>query len=356
MNDLDDLIERFFGIWSVCPCMLVDFEDNPTVQSVQGVKPPAMSPTAETYLKTQQVALALGLSPSTVKRLVDAGHLRAARTEGKHRLIPVDEVERYARQRGLAVSLDERELRSGVEALAARRREAAASLTPPGTAQVELLIQALRRGRSGEARDLIVNTFEQSGPVLLADELIRPVMTQMGHDWEVQGIDIFQEHRATRLVKMALFELLHREQEETDEAAVLAIGAAPEGDPYMIPGLLCELTLRWLGWDVMNLGVNLPLSSLAKAVRAHRPRLVWLSVSHLENRDQFLRDYPAFFEAATACGTAVILGGQALGPDLRPRLVAASFGERMTHLAEFARLLSRPDAAAQDRSPRDRES
>ena len=37
---------------------------------------------------------------------------------------------------------------------------------------------------------------------------------------------------------------------------------------------------------------------------------------------------------------AVILGGRALGADLRARLDYASFGERMAHLAEFARGLS----------------
>ena len=36
-------------------------------------------------------------------------------------------------------------------------------------------------------------------------------------------------------------------------------------------------------------------------------------------------------------GAAVILGGRAFDPELRSRLMYASFGDRMAHLAEFAR-------------------
>src|SRR3954452_3511037 len=55
---------------------------------------------AEPYLKTQRVAQALGISVSTVKRWVDSGMIRAARTVGKHRLIPFSEALRLAREQG----------------------------------------------------------------------------------------------------------------------------------------------------------------------------------------------------------------------------------------------------------------
>ena len=54
-----------------------------------------------THLKTQQVARALGVSVSTIKRWVDTGELGATRTVGKHRLIPVAEAVQFARDRGL---------------------------------------------------------------------------------------------------------------------------------------------------------------------------------------------------------------------------------------------------------------
>jgi hypothetical protein len=53
-----------------------------------------------------------------------------------------------------------------------------------------------------------------------------------------------------------------------------------------------------------------------------------------------VREYRFFQDSAAAVGAAVIGGGQALGPELRSKLVFAGHGDRMAHLAEFARLLS----------------
>ena len=104
----------------------------------------------------------------------------------------------------------------------------------------------------------------------------------------------------------------------------------------MISLLLGELLLIEQGWNVRNLGVNLPLPSLANATRLYRPSVIFLSVNFLKDEDVFVREYHSFHKVAAASGTAVILGGQALTPALRSRLVYASFGDRMAHLEEFA--------------------
>ena len=120
----------------------------------------------------------------------------------------------------------------------------------------------------------------------------------------------------------------------------MALGATTEGDPYVLSLLLGELVVREMGWDVRNLGVNLPFGSLANATRSYRPRLIFLSINYLEDEETFLREYLSFYRVAAQANTAVIVGGQALSPDLRSKLVYASFGDRMVHLAEFARCIS----------------
>ncbi len=102
-----------------------------------------------------------------------------------------------------------------------------------------------------------------------------------------------------------------------------------------MPGLLGELVLRELGWDVRNLGVNLPMVSLVGAIREYRPRIVFLTVNYLVDPDRFVREYVPVHEAALTVGGTVILGGRALGPELRSRLARASYGERMVHLADL---------------------
>ncbi len=287
--------------------------------------------------KTQQVARALGLSVSTVKRLVDSGEIRAARTSGKHRLIEPAEARRYALERDLPFATPE---------------------TPdPGRHEedVEALGQALRRGRSEESRALILAAYRAGGSAAaLADRWIGPVMAVIGHEWESGGVDVYQEHRATRIVEASLIDLIgrvrggRRGDPRTQPALPLAIGAGPEGDPYTVAGLLCELALLEQGWDVMNLGPNLPMASLAKAVLAHQPRLVWITASHLSDPGRFAREYASFRAAASKAGAAVVLGGRAIGPEL----AADGVGGRVSDLADFARGLLARGPSHQGPTPR----
>jgi excisionase family DNA binding protein len=289
---------------------------------------------AEPYLKTQRVAKALGVSVSTVKRWVDSGMIRAARTVGKHRLIPFSEALRLAREQGFPEA--NLEVLTGLETRGPEVGPEAA---------VALLEKMLRECRAGDAKTFIHSLYNSGwDAVSLTDELVRPVMERIGRGWMVGSLDVYQEHEATQIVASALRDLVDRISRE-ERPGPLALGATTEGDPYVLAGLLGELVLRELGWQVRNLGVNLPLRSLAHATVHHRPRLVFVSVSYLKDEDQFVREYRSFYESAAEVGAAVIVGGQALGPDLRSRLIFASHGDRMAHLAEFARRLSPPEEA-----------
>lgn len=305
-----------------------------------------MAPSRTVLLKSSEVAALLGLSVSTVKRVADLGQLPVARTSrGKHRLFDPEAVLHYARVQGLPTAPIEAVVaeRSGrVTPQPVRGLETSHRVVEPE--RVDQFERALRRGRQDEAKAVAVRTYEECGGALpLGDELVRPAMERLGDAWSVDELDVFQEHRATRMVEHLLIDLNWRIQQLNSRRTgtrPLAIGASPEDDPYTLPGLLCEMVLREQGWDVMNLGPNLPLKSLGRAVDAHHPRLLWLSVSHLEDPGTFVADYGRFYAAAVRHDVAVILGGKALVPALRPQLRCSAFGERLSHLAEFARFVA----------------
>jgi excisionase family DNA binding protein len=280
----------------------------------------------ERWLRTRQVALALGVSVSTIKRWVDAGLLRARRTVGKHRLIAQSDAREFARKQGLEWAYRDDSEREG------RVRDR--------------LFAALREGRAPEARTLIEAIHAAHGAAALADEWVRPVMEQVGHGWSDGALDVYHEHQATQIIARAVAALIEREAARSAGAGLLALGATVAGDPYTLSLLLGELLLRESGWDVRSLGPDLPLDSLAKAVDGQRPALVFLSVNHLTDPNQFVNEYWPVHETAGRTGAAVFLGGPALTPDLRARLVCAGFGDRMVHLAEFARRLSHRTAAS----------
>jgi MerR family transcriptional regulator, light-induced transcriptional regulator len=281
----------------------------------------------ETYLKTQQLADALGVSTSSVKRWVDLGAIQATKTTGKHRLVSLSSALKFAR--------DGKYPTDSLLALYAH----------PTIAEIDHrvvagLCEALKAGDARRASAIVSSAFlADRDAVALADQLIRPVMERIGHNWMVGAWDVYQEHQATQIIAGSLVELIRRASRDDAPGRPLAIGAAPEGDIYTLPILLGELVLREGGWDVRNLGNDLPFRSLASAIRAYRPKLAFLSASSIADQSRFLQEYSYFYEAATQVGAAIIVGGRALDADLRSRLVYASYGERMAHLAEFARQL-----------------
>ena len=203
------------------------------------------------------------------------------------------------------------------------------------------LCQLLKDGKGPQARLLIQSVYNSGcGAVALADQVIRPVMTRIGHAWMAGMLDIYQEHQASHIVASSLMELIERVSREQPASGPVALGATTEGDPYVLSSLLGELALREMGWEVRNLGVNLPLRSLANATLQYRPKLIFLSINYLRDPDISSASIMSFYETAARCGAAVIVGGQALGPELRSRLVYTAFGDRMIILAEFARQLA----------------
>lgn len=288
-------------------------------------------PAPPRYLSTAQAAAALRVGVSTIKRWVDEGVLPAHRTAGGHRKLLHSEVLALAREGKLGnvdlgpLLLDTRSKRRGPLKVAELTAELQRAITE-GTAE---LIQAM-----------LLRAYQAGMPLeALADQVIAPVMERLGHDWETRQIDVWQEHRGTQICTAALYELFGHIAPRTEQQRPLAVGAGPEGDPYHLALLLAQLALIDAGWRVVNLGPNTPFASLTHAVHHLRPRLVWISASHLPNPERFVREYAMFQQAASGQGAALAVGGAALGTEIRKRLNYTMHGDGLTQLVQFARTL-----------------
>jgi methanogenic corrinoid protein MtbC1 len=108
------------------------------------------------------------------------------------------------------------------------------------------------------------------------------------------------------------------------------------------------------GWDAINLGPNTPLHSFVKAINELRPKLLWLSVCHLDAEGEFVRDYRELYQKAEKARVAVAIGGRALVESLRSKIPYTTYGDGLIHLAAFARTLHpRPKPLPRGRPRRD---
>ncbi len=282
-------------------------------------------------LTTRQVAEALKVSESSVKRWCDSGAIRTVKTVGGHRRIPREELQQF-----LTTS----------NRLALQR-----SYEPPVTAaqgdsavaeNVEELLhcflESLESGNEQKCRDVFSRAVSiESSLAVLADKMIAPAFQSLGERWDCGKLEIFQERRACEITSRLIHEHLLQIPDARDSAP-LAIGGSPSADYYSQPSQLVELVLRQNQWRTVNLGTNLPLQTIANAVNTYHPQMLWLSVSHLENPDSFILDFEEMRKELPA-EIFIVIGGRALTDNLRPRLKYTAHCDNMQQLAAFASAL-----------------
>ena len=278
-------------------------------------------------LSPKELARAIGVSESSLKRWVDEGVIAATRTSGGHRRIPRNAALAFVRERGYPVLRPD--LLGLAEAVPASGGHAAAGS----------LYAALVEGRAAEARRLVVARFVAGESVAaLIDDDMAPAMRAIGELWQHDEAGIFVEHRAVDICTQILDRLRALLPEPPAEAP-LAVGGAPEDDPYTLPSLMAATVLAAEGWRTMNLGAHAPATVLSRAAGDHGARLVWLALSVMAGPRGVLRATEDALHALTEAGSGAVMvvGGPACRESGRRPPEPARFADSMPELAGLAR-------------------
>lgn len=271
-----------------------------------------------------QVAQAIQVSESSIKRWCDKGIIPTEYTVGGHRRIPIAGLLAFVRSQKLHLTHP--------EALGLPPIREDSTRVPDEV--VVPLVQHLLRGDWGSSRQIMLEFYLREFDVAtIGDRIISPAMSEIGSLWATGKVEVYQERRACNICLRVLHELSGMMSEPGEEAPV-AIGGTPEGDTYLLATTLVELTLKDAGWRSTSLGSNLPIATVAAAIRDRRPRLVWLSISHLPDIARFCAEFNELYDEF---GQEVlfVVGGRELHEDLRKDL---RFGAFCENLAQLSRL------------------
>jgi len=280
-------------------------------------------------LSPRDLARSLGVSESSVKRWVDDGALSAMRTAGGHRRIALAEAVRFVRHTGASVVRPD--LIVGAGAAASVARFDAAAQQDVG----EQLLALLEQDDAPAARALLLALYVSGWPVAaLCDGPMRVALERIGTLWQHGPAGIVVEHRATDTSVRALAEMRTLVTPPADGAPA-ALGAAPSGDPYLLPSLMAAAVLADVGFRDHNLGPEVPLAVLGEAAARYRPRIVWLAMSVPQDDARFTESVVELAGRLERSGATLILGGRG-APSLRPTAGALRI-HSMTELAAFAR-------------------
>ncbi len=288
-----------------------------------------MSSVSSQYFSPKEVAAAIGVSESSLKRWVDRGLIRAEKTAGGHRRLELDAVLDYIRSNGHDIAKPEAlGLPAGIGTEEISEDSAAGEF-----------LRALVEGNEDKARRVVLNLYMQRFTAArIFDRVVAPAFSRIGDLWKCGDLEVYQERRACETCSRVIHEL-RRAVGMGPPDGPLAMGGTVDGDPYTLAAGMAEIVLRDTGWRATSLGNMLPFETLGAALQRDRPALMWLSVSSIRDRDRFIAHFNMLFDTAQAVGAALIVGGQALTPDIRQLLRYTTFCDTLQHLEAFARTI-----------------
>jgi MerR family transcriptional regulator, light-induced transcriptional regulator len=301
------------------------------IRSIQSLEPNGeRMKKSPKLVSPKQVARAIGVSESSLKRWCDQGLIKTVRTAGGHRKMDIAEVLRYVREQ------DHKLVSPEVLGLPPASEHASTGLTHGGAR----LADALLAGDELLARQIVFDLYlAKHSRSVIFDEVIAAAFREIGDRWACHDAEVYQERRACEIALRVLFDL--RRVQQVPERKWLATGGTIEGDLYSLPSAMAELVLRDCGFYATSLGTSIPFTSLIKAVQETEPKLFWLSVSHIREGLDFVTEFAALSQACVATGTALAVGGRALTEDLRQRMTYSAYCDTMQHLEAFATTLHR---------------
>jgi MerR family transcriptional regulator, light-induced transcriptional regulator len=301
----------------------------------------------ESSFSPKQVAQALQVSESSVKRWCDRGVIRTDRTHGGHRRIPLEYLMEFLESTNRriidphAIGLqDHRQLNrdalAGLELQAVQRSDDDSLVSDPMLR--EQFERALLAGDEEQCRKVISSWYTlHGGMVSVADELLAPTFHAIGELWECGRADVYQERRGCEICIRLIHELRRLVSEPTPDAP-LAMGGTSEHDHYQVANQLIEIIFREAGWRTISLGSAVPFSSMLSAIDRYRPRVYWLSVSYIADEENFLKQFEDF-ATAIPTGTMLVVGGRCLTESLRRRMQFAAYCDSLRQLSMLARSL-----------------
>jgi excisionase family DNA binding protein len=291
----------------------------------------------------KQVATALRVSESSVKRWCDRGVIRTDRTLGGHRRIPLEFLLEFLETTNRRI-VDPAAI--GLEAVVALNEKNEPVQSDESSIR-ESFEKALMEGDEATCRKIMSAWYALHGGIAsIADKLMSPTFRSIGGKWECGDAEIYQERRACELCGRLVHEL-RRLLPEPHGNSPLAMGGTPSGDQYQLPTQMVEMVFREYGWRTIALGSNIPFASLLSAARKHMPKVFWLSVSFIDDSERFLSEFEHFSNALPK-GIMLVVGGRALVEDVRQKMAFSSYCDNLLQLSALARsargatLLQRP--------------
>ncbi|MDE5460321.1 helix-turn-helix domain-containing protein [Bradyrhizobium sp. CSS354] len=261
---------------------------------------------AQNSVATGEAARRLNVAPATIQRWVDSGLLRAERTNGGHRRIPVAELRRLI-----------------------------ASMRPPELAKpLAAWLDAMLTGDSLRLKTMFLVARERCGDwAQVADELAS-VIVEIGRLWEAGDCNVFQEHIASEAFRRAAAACVNEISSDGNASRVAILQTMP-GERHTLGLSLAELVLVEAGLQVHWVGEGPPAEELAPLLKKLKPDVLVVSGSSYMTRRATATYQDHLRQTLTSRRLKLFLAGSAPWVPMRNARLVGSFRELHTLLGRL---------------------
>lgn len=206
----------------------------------------------------------------------------------------------------------------------------------PGIITRHDLTSALIEANMTKAREALFASRQAGESVAaLCDGPIAEALRRVGERWKHGPEGIVIEHQTTVACIEALALLRYGLFPKGDRT--VAIGGTPAGDLYQVATMMAGLVAIAEGINAVNLGPNVPLDVLVKAIRMYKPAFVWLSFTEMEPGRAYIASWRPLLAEVEERKIPLIVGGQSFPGSATAESTCVHYLPTMVSFADWVR-------------------
>lgn len=153
---------------------------------------------------------------------------------------------------------------------------------------------------------LLRRVARSEGSIVAIEEIVVPVMREVGERWHRRELSPAHEHMATAVVERTLHWLLDTPRVAADAPRIAV--ATTQGERHELGIQIVAVVAAAEGWRVITLGADLPAAAIVSAASTTGARVLALSYVSGQAAREALPDL-AMIRSSLPPGTVVLVGG-----------------------------------------------
>lgn len=170
-------------------------------------------------------------------------------------------------------------------------------------------IVAIKEYDAQKLESILLNASSKLTQPVLLEELVVPLVYEVGELWHSGEIRVANEHLASSVVRSFLFNLL--ESYSVGESAPILVSATPRGQEHELGALIAGVVAASSGWKVIYLGSGLPAEEIGAVVSHLGAKVVTLSIIYPSD-DPHLKKELIKLHQILPSEVSVVAGGRAV--------------------------------------------